>query len=39
MAMSKSAFDTGFKERIQNNNNLSQQHQLGDPMSKNGMPL
>ena len=26
MALSKSAFDTGFNERIRNNNNLSQQH-------------
>ena len=39
MALSKSAFDTDFKERIRNNNNLSQQHQLGDPISKTGMPI
>ena len=39
MALSKSAFDTGFKERIRNNNNLSQQHQLGNAISKTGMPI
>ena len=37
--MTKSAFDTGFNKRIENNNNLSMQHQLGEPLSKMGMPL
>ena len=39
VAMSKSAFDTGFKERTKHSNNLSQQQQPGEPLSKSGMPL
>ena len=39
MALSKSAFDTAFRERIHNNNNPSLQHSLGEPVSKHGRPI
>ena len=37
MGLSKSAFDTAYKERV--NNNITVQHSLGDPGSKLGKPL
>ena len=39
MGLSKSAFDTAFKERINNNNTYPMQHSLGEPVSKQGRPL
>ena len=39
MGLSKSAFDTAFKERMQNNNNLTMQHSFGDPVSKQGRQM